>query len=132
MSDKRADTGVKKNRFRYNSTTKWVFENLVSFATHHGYLPSVEELGVLLGMSSKSSVWYHLRRLHDAGFIEIVERKGRAIKVPCLVYDDCRWYDDNMKKRYDDMEKKLDEISMQTRKNRCSQKDRDKTKRTCK
>jgi SOS-response transcriptional repressor LexA len=37
----------------------------------HGYPPTISEIGQAVGLRSKSSVWFNLRALEDAGHIQL-------------------------------------------------------------
>ena len=51
------------------------------FVQEHGYSPSVREIGEAVGLRSPSTVHFHLKKLVDAGAIEIGAGKGRAITL---------------------------------------------------
>ncbi|MFF1568680.1 hypothetical protein ACFVY1_35245 [Streptomyces sp. NPDC058293] len=47
-----------------------------AWIAEHGEAPSVRELGAAVGLTSSSSVVYHLRRLRERGLV--VQPRGRA------------------------------------------------------
>lgn len=54
---------------------------LQDFIGRHGYAPSVDEIMADLGVSSKSEVQRHLRRLEVAGYIRRQERIARGLTL---------------------------------------------------
>ena len=73
-----------------------ILDFLVEFIEHHGYAPSLEEIGRRFDLSSLATVHKHLTNLEDKGFIrrfwnrsrsiELVPARvgGRAIELPLL------------------------------------------------
>lgn len=51
------------------------------FIATHGYPPSVRELGQLLGLSSPSTVAFHLGRMAERGLIVRDPARSRAIRI---------------------------------------------------
>lgn len=51
------------------------------FVLKHGYAPSVREICKKMGLTSTSTVFYHLKKLEDEGLINRGYGKNRAIKV---------------------------------------------------
>lgn len=51
------------------------------FVLKHGYAPSVREICKKMGLTSTSTVFYHLKKLEDEGSINRDYGKNRAIKV---------------------------------------------------
>ena len=51
------------------------------FIKKNGYSPSVREIGTMLGGRSSATVWYHLKRLKEKGFINYIEGKNRTITI---------------------------------------------------
>lgn len=51
------------------------------FVLKHGYAPSVREICKKMGLTSTSTVFYHLKKLEDEGLINRDYGKNRAIKV---------------------------------------------------
>lgn len=51
------------------------------FVLKHGYAPSVREICKKIGLTSTSTVFYHLKKLEDEGLINRDYGKNRAIKV---------------------------------------------------
>ena len=58
-----------------------IYDYIISFQRDHGYPPSVREIGEHVGLKSPSTVHFHLKKLADAGVIEIGAGKGRAITL---------------------------------------------------
>jgi len=50
--------------------------------TRDGFPPSVREIGKAVSLRSPSTVHAHLRVLEESGYIDRVDRKTRAIRVP--------------------------------------------------
>jgi repressor LexA len=63
------------------STTEQTYEALKAFIETEGYVPSIRELGAVLGLSSPDTVRERLLALERAGLIERVEGKPRAIRL---------------------------------------------------
>lgn len=75
-----------------------ILDYLNDFIQHHGYAPSLEEIGRRFGLSSLATVHKHLTNLQDKGFIkrawnrsrsvELVPTRvgGRAVELPLLGY----------------------------------------------
>lgn len=72
MSDQTGPKGVSSDD---------VLEAMRSHITEHGYPPSVRTLCEMVGLSSPSSVHHHLSVLVEAGKIERVPRRPRAIRL---------------------------------------------------
>lgn len=47
----------------------------------HGYPPSVREIGELVGLTSTSSVHWHLKALESKGYLRRVGHRSRAVTV---------------------------------------------------
>ncbi|MFB8000121.1 LexA family protein [Streptomyces sp. NPDC056002] len=67
MSTIASDTLTDRQRRIVACAREWIAE--------HGEAPSVRELGAAVGLTSSSSVAYHLRRLRERGLA--VETRGR-------------------------------------------------------
>jgi repressor LexA len=75
-----------------------ILDFLNEFIQHHGYAPSLEEVGRRFGLSSLATVHKHLTNLQDKGFIKRawnrsrsvelvpVRAGGRAVELPLLGY----------------------------------------------
>ena len=61
-----------------------IYDYILSFTNQHGYPPSVREIGAAVGLKSPSTVHFHLKKLADAGVIEIgaVLPKGALLVGP--------------------------------------------------
>jgi repressor LexA len=58
-----------------------MLDYIQAYSHRRGYAPSLIEIGQALGISSKSVVLYHLRRLERAGCIERTPRIARGIRL---------------------------------------------------
>lgn len=64
------------------SKNEEILEAIVGYIKEHGYPPTVVEIGEMVGLRSKSSVWMHLQQMFDAGMIETDNPSApRAIRV---------------------------------------------------
>src|SRR3982074_1013507 len=75
-----------------------ILDYLNEFITHHGYAPSLEEIGKRFGLSSLATAHTHLTNLQEKAFIkrawnrsrsvEMVSTRagGRAVELPPLGY----------------------------------------------
>lgn len=54
---------------------------IVELTDHAGFPPTRRELCEAMGIGSTSVIAYHLRRLEDAGAIELVPETARGIRV---------------------------------------------------
>ena len=59
---------------------KLVLESIISHIKKYGYPPTVREIGKMVSLKSTSSVYRHLRKLEEQGFI-INDGGSRAICV---------------------------------------------------
>jgi repressor LexA len=59
-----------------------IYDYILSFTAHHGYPPSVREIGAAVGLKSPSTVHFHMKGLEEAGVIVKAEGKTRAISLP--------------------------------------------------
>lgn len=64
---------TKKQEEILNVIKKYIKEN--------GYSPSVRELSKIQGLSSCASIWVHLQRLKQKGYIDFKEKQHRGIVV---------------------------------------------------
>lgn len=58
-----------------------IYDFIAACIQTQGYPPSVREIGEAVGLRSPSTVHFHLKKLADAGVIEIGAGKGRAITL---------------------------------------------------
>jgi repressor LexA len=58
-----------------------IFQYLRSFIETHGYPPTVREIGADFGMKSPSTIYFHLKKLAEAGLIDMPPGKTRAITL---------------------------------------------------
>lgn len=56
-----------------------IYDYILAFHAEHGYPPSVREIGDAMGLSSPSTVHFHLKGLEEAGVIVKAAGKTRAI-----------------------------------------------------
>ena len=62
-----------------------IYDYIAQTIRTQGYPPSVREIGDAVGLKSPSTVHFHLKKLADAGAIEIGAGKGRAItQIPIV------------------------------------------------
>lgn len=59
-----------------------IYDYILAFHADHGYPPSVREIGEAMGLSSPSTVHFHLKGLEEAGMIVKAAGKTRAISTP--------------------------------------------------
>lgn len=60
---------------------KEILDFITEYTEKHGYSPSLEEIGGNFGLSSLSTVHYHLEKLRRAGFLEKETSKPRSISL---------------------------------------------------
>jgi len=58
-----------------------IYDYIRAFQSEHGYPPSVREIGEAVGLSSPSTVHFHLKGLEEAGVISKAAGKTRAISM---------------------------------------------------
>lgn len=58
-----------------------IYDYILSFASLHGYPPSVREIGEQMGLKSPSTVHFHLKALEERGYIAKAQGKTRAITI---------------------------------------------------
>lgn len=58
-----------------------IYDFLIEFFTENGYAPSVREICKAVGLTSTSTVYYHLLTLENMGKIKMKRNQTRAIKV---------------------------------------------------
>ena len=58
-----------------------IYNFIVAYIEEHLYPPTVREIGEGVGLYSSSSVFSHLLKIQEYGFIEIKMNSPRAIKV---------------------------------------------------
>ena len=64
-----------------------IYDFILSFASDHGYPPSVREIAEAVGLKSPATVHFHLKGLREAGYITQAEGKTRAITVTDASYN---------------------------------------------
>ncbi len=65
---------------------KKILECIREFADSHGYPPTVREIGTVVGLSSSSSVQFHLNKLAEAGLINKGNELNRSITLPARTH----------------------------------------------
>ena len=58
-----------------------VYKGILQYQKKYGYAPSIRELCEMCGLSSTSSVYLHLKKLEEKGYIRRREESPRAIKI---------------------------------------------------
>ena len=58
-----------------------VYDGIVSYQKNNGYSPSIRELCAICNLASTSSVYAHLKKLEELGYIRRREDAPRAIAV---------------------------------------------------
>ena len=58
-----------------------ILDYLNEFIEHHGYAPSLEEIGRRFGLSSLATVHKHLSNLQEKGFIKRAWNRSRSIEL---------------------------------------------------
>jgi repressor LexA len=57
----------------YNIVKKFIDEN--------GYAPSVREIGKIAGVTSTATVFDHMKKLKEKGYINYIKGKPRTIRI---------------------------------------------------
>lgn len=58
-----------------------VYKGILQYQKKYGYAPSIRELCEMCGLSSTSSVYFHLKKLEEKGYIKRREVSPRAITI---------------------------------------------------
>lgn len=58
-----------------------VYIAIEDFINEYGYSPSVRELCKITGKSSPGTIYTHLKKLKELGFITFIENKNRTIRI---------------------------------------------------
>lgn len=58
-----------------------ILDYLAQFIEHHGYSPSLEEIGRRFGLSSLATVHKHLTNLQEKGFIKRAWNRSRSVEL---------------------------------------------------
>ena len=58
-----------------------ILDFLTEFIEHHGYSPSLEEVGRRFGLSSLATVHKHLTNLQEKGFIKRAWNRSRSVEL---------------------------------------------------
>lgn len=81
---------------------KEVFEQICKYIDENGYSPTVRELCNLCGLSSSATMWVHLQKLKNKGFIYFDDKKFRTIRTN--LHDD-------LEQKYNELEKKINKVA---------------------
>ena len=60
---------------------QFVYETIKNFIENNGYAPSVRELCNLCNVNSSATMWVHLQKIKQKGYIDFVEHKSRTIRI---------------------------------------------------
>jgi len=60
---------------------KEVLDFIKKYKKLYGYSPTYKEIAKGLGLSSKSSVWEHVKRLREQGYLKISEGDARSLEL---------------------------------------------------
>lgn len=58
-----------------------VYDGIVDYQRRNGYAPSIRELCVICNVASTSSIYAHLKKLEELGYIRRREDAPRAIAI---------------------------------------------------
>lgn len=65
-----------------DSTRGDIYKFIIDYISENGFPPTIQEIGDGVYLKSKSSIFFHLRTLEDAGLIELpIPGASRAIRV---------------------------------------------------
>lgn len=73
-----------KNKKEHGQQTREaIYESIISYLDQHGYPPTNQEIGEMVGLKSKASVHKHLLAMKDEGMIETDAgfEASRAVRV---------------------------------------------------
>ena len=70
-----------RRRRRSGQTRNMIYDFITAYCTHHGYPPTVREIGDAVGVSSTGTVVRHLHLLEEAHLIERRAGCARAIRT---------------------------------------------------
>ena len=61
-----------------------ILKSIISYIEEHGYSPSYKEIGEMVGLKSKNTVYNHIQRMFETGMLETDADFGsaRAIRIP--------------------------------------------------
>lgn len=60
---------------------KILLDYLADFEQENGFMPSYKEIGDEMGLSSKATVWEHLKNLKEKGYLNFVRGEARSVKL---------------------------------------------------
>jgi SOS-response transcriptional repressor LexA len=63
------------------NTERWILEAIDDYWTRHGFGPSLEAIGAIIGLRSKSGVHKAMHKLVDAGYVSRVPGIARSWRV---------------------------------------------------
>lgn len=73
-----------------------VLEYIKKYSDSHGYAPSLEEIKQRFRLASVSTAHFHVKHLKDAGYIDKVDRKSRAISASNVQIEEKISLEDNV------------------------------------
>lgn len=73
--------GGKMPRPQLSPRVQQIFDFISTYASQHGYPPSVREIGSSVGLKSPSTVHMHLQTLEEKGLIKRIANKSRTIEL---------------------------------------------------
>lgn len=71
-----------------NETRQAILNCIIEYINKHGYSPSYEEIGHIVGIKSKSTIHDHIHKMLECGMLE-TDTEGytsRALRVPGYKY----------------------------------------------
>lgn len=68
-------------------TNESILEVIKDYISNHGYPPTINEIGDMVGFKSKNTTWNRLQKMFDEGVLE-TDNPGspRAIRIPGYVF----------------------------------------------
>lgn len=75
---------LNQSSYRNGNLPYWlarVYNFIISFYNLNGYMPTIREISRGTGIKSKSDVFRRLRHLEKRGYIQIIPKKCRGIKL---------------------------------------------------
>ena len=69
------------DKMKLTEKQQLVYDSIVDYQMQNGYAPSIRELCVICNLTSTSSVYAHLKKLEELGYIRRREDAPRAIAI---------------------------------------------------
>lgn len=69
------------NKEELTPRQQFVYETIKNFIENNGYAPSVRELCNLCCVSSSATMWVHLQKIKQKGYIDFINKKSRTIRI---------------------------------------------------